>query len=262
MSNRSSLLFLAAALLATSFARDGRGADAADPDQARLDAAMLATNNAALVNFLQLRERGEPTQGTLDQLIANLGASAPDARQQACADLVSIGTPVLPRLRALAREDGRSAALARHCVTAIEGDGRHVDHRGCSPACQPPCFACDADAPRLSSPCRERSCPSRHRGVVAHRRPQRKRDRGPGSGDGPQRRAPVAAGHGRRPPGRGQPRAASRCHPKAPSRSGAFGPIARGLGSRQGRRSPSCRDLDSLLGDVGDGEHARPSKTF
>jgi HEAT repeat protein len=123
MSNRSSLLFLAAALLASSFARDGRGADASVADQARLDAAMLATNDAALVNFLQLRERGEPTQGTLDQLIAKLGAAAPDARQQACADLVSIGTPVLPRLRALAREDGRSAALARHCVTAIEGDG-------------------------------------------------------------------------------------------------------------------------------------------
>jgi len=123
MSNRSFLLFLAAALLASSFARDGRAADAADPDQARLDAAMLATNNAAVVTFLHLRERGEPTQGTLDQMIENLGASAPDARQQACADLVSIGTPVLPRLRALVREGGRSAALARHCVTAIEGDG-------------------------------------------------------------------------------------------------------------------------------------------
>ena len=85
---------------------------------------MLATNNAGPVNFLHRSgSSGEPTQGTLDQLIAKLGAAAPDARQQACADLVSIGTPVLPRLRALAREDGRSAALARHCVTAIEGDG-------------------------------------------------------------------------------------------------------------------------------------------
>jgi HEAT repeat protein len=123
MSNRCFLLFLAAALLVSRFASDGEGADPADADRARLDAAMLATNDSALVTFLQLRERGEPTQGTLEQLIANLGAAAPDARQQACADLVSIGTPVLPRLRALARDDGRSAALARHCVTAIEGDG-------------------------------------------------------------------------------------------------------------------------------------------
>ena len=51
MSNRSFLLSLAAALLASSFARDGRGADPADPDQARLDAALLPTNNAGLVNF-------------------------------------------------------------------------------------------------------------------------------------------------------------------------------------------------------------------
>jgi HEAT repeat protein len=123
MNNRTFLPFLAAALLTSGFARDGRAADTADPDQARLDAAMLATNNAALVAFLNLRERGEPAHGTLDQLLENLGASTPDARQQACADLVSIGTPVLPRLRALAREGGRSAALARHCVTAIEGDG-------------------------------------------------------------------------------------------------------------------------------------------
>ena len=43
MSNRSFLLSLAAALLASSFARDGRGADPADPDQARLDAALLPT---------------------------------------------------------------------------------------------------------------------------------------------------------------------------------------------------------------------------
>jgi hypothetical protein len=123
MSNRSFLLSLAAALLTSSFAGDGRAADPADPDQARLHAALLPTDNAGVVHFFHLRERGEPAQGTLDQLIENLRASAPDARQQACADLVAIGTPALPRLRALVREGGRPAALARHCVTAIEADG-------------------------------------------------------------------------------------------------------------------------------------------
>ncbi len=123
MSNRSFLLSLAAALVASSFAKDVQGADPADPDQAQLDAALLPTNDAGLVTFFHLRERGEPAQGTLDQLIENLGDSAPDARQQACADLVAIGTPALPRLRALVREGGRSAALAKHCVTAIESDG-------------------------------------------------------------------------------------------------------------------------------------------
>jgi HEAT repeat protein len=88
-----------------------------------LDAALLPTNDAGLVNFFQLRERGEPAQGTLDQLIEKLRASTADFRQQACADLVAIGTPALPRLRALVRDGGRSAALARRCVTAIETDG-------------------------------------------------------------------------------------------------------------------------------------------
>ena len=74
MSHRSFLLSLAAALLASSFAGDGRGADPADPDQARLDAALLPTDNAGLVHFFHLRERGEPAQGTLDQLIENFGA--------------------------------------------------------------------------------------------------------------------------------------------------------------------------------------------
>jgi HEAT repeat protein len=123
MSNRSFLLSLAAALLVSSFARDGRGADQADPDEARLNAALLPTNNAALANFFHLRARGEPAQGTLDQLIDNLRASAPDSRERACANLVAIGTPALPRLRALVREGGRPAALAQHCVKAIESDG-------------------------------------------------------------------------------------------------------------------------------------------
>ena len=123
MRNRSFLLPLAAALMTSSFARDGWGADPVDPDQARLSAALLPTNNAGLVNFFHLRERGEPAKGTLDQLIEKFGASASDSRQQACADLVAIGTPALPTLRALVREGGRPAALARHCVTAIETDG-------------------------------------------------------------------------------------------------------------------------------------------
>ena len=107
-------------------------------------------------NFFHLRERGEPAQGTFDQLIENLRAAAPEARQQACADLVAIGTPALPRLRALVREGGRPAALARHCVAAIEADGgvltgaaaRLLAHRRAADA--------SPRAPRLSAPCRER----------------------------------------------------------------------------------------------------------
>ena len=60
-------------------------------------ASRLPTDNAGLVHFLGLRARGEPAQGTLDQLIETLAGSTPEARFQACADLVAIGTPALPR---------------------------------------------------------------------------------------------------------------------------------------------------------------------
>jgi HEAT repeat protein len=123
MRNRSFLL-LAEALLASSFATVGRGAEAADPDQSRLEAALLPTDAAGLTNFLQVRARGEPARGTLGELLDKLRAAAPDARNQACTELIAIGVPALPRLRALMREGGQQpAALARSCVRTIEADG-------------------------------------------------------------------------------------------------------------------------------------------
>ena len=44
-----------------------------EQDQSQLVAARLPTDNAGLVHFLGLRARGEPAQGTLDQLIENFG---------------------------------------------------------------------------------------------------------------------------------------------------------------------------------------------
>ena len=58
----------------------------------------------------------------MDQLIETLAGSTPEARFQACADLVAIGTPALPRLRALVREGGKSADVARRCLASIESD--------------------------------------------------------------------------------------------------------------------------------------------
>jgi len=122
MRNRSFLL-LAAALLAVSFASVGRAAEAADPDQSRLESALLPTDAAGLANFFQLRARGEPARGTLGELLEKLRAPAPDARHQACTELIAIGVPALPRLRALMREGGQPAVLARSCVSTIETDG-------------------------------------------------------------------------------------------------------------------------------------------
>ncbi len=122
MSNRS-FLILAATLLAGSFANVGRGAEAVDPDQSRLEAALLPTDAAGLANFFQLRAKGEPARGTLGELLDMLRAPTPDARHRACAELIAIGVPVLPRLRALMREGGRPAVLAHSCVNTIEADG-------------------------------------------------------------------------------------------------------------------------------------------
>ena len=100
MSKRSFLLPVTVTLLTCSFAGAGRGAEPTDPDQARLYKAMLPTDNAGLASFFRLRARGEPARGTLDQLVEMLRTAAADARQHACAELVAIGTPALPRLRA------------------------------------------------------------------------------------------------------------------------------------------------------------------
>ena len=144
MSHRFFLVPLTGALLVCSFAMDCRGGEPekvqlqnarrranrpAEPrgnpdeqDQSHLVAARLPTDNAGLVQFLGLRARGEPAQGTLDQLIESLAGSTPEARFEACADLVAIGTPALPRLRALVREGGKSADVAQRCLASIESD--------------------------------------------------------------------------------------------------------------------------------------------
>ena len=100
-----------------------QGANPDGQDQSRLVAARLPTDNAGLVHFLNLRARGEPAQGTIDELIETLTGSTPEARFRACADLVAIGTPALPRLRALVREGGKPTDAARRCLQAIESDG-------------------------------------------------------------------------------------------------------------------------------------------
>jgi HEAT repeat protein len=85
---------------------------------------MLPTDNAGLVNYLRLRARGEPAKGTLRQLIDTLHSKTPAARQQACADLVAIGTPAVPLLRDVACEpDAPAPLLARRCLKAIKADG-------------------------------------------------------------------------------------------------------------------------------------------
>ena len=106
-------------------------------------------------HFFHLRARGEPAQGTLDQLIENLAGSAPEARQQACADLVAIGTPALPRLRALVREGGRSAGPGPALRDGHRIRWRNLDQCGRSLACPPPYRRCGQRAPRLSAPCRK-----------------------------------------------------------------------------------------------------------
>jgi HEAT repeat protein len=117
---------LAAGLLVLGIVAGAGPAAGVEPstmDEAPLRAALLPTDNAGLIQFLRLRAQGEPDQGTLAQLIEKLHAEAPAVRQQACADLVAIGTPALPLLRAAAREpDALAASLAQRCLKSIETD--------------------------------------------------------------------------------------------------------------------------------------------
>jgi HEAT repeat protein len=102
----------------------GKKADPIEADQTRLRTALLPTNTSGLVNFFRLRARREPSRGTLGQLIAALRSPTAAAGRQACAELVAIGTPALPLLRATAHDaDARAAELARNCLKAIERDG-------------------------------------------------------------------------------------------------------------------------------------------
>jgi HEAT repeat protein len=143
MSYRFFLVPLTVAFLAFSFAAAGRGGEQevvqlkngrrtrpVEPrgnpdgqDRSQLIAARLPIDNAGLVHFLDLRARGEPARGSVDELIEALAGPTPEARFQACADLVAIGTPALPRLRALVREGAKPADVARRCLASIESDG-------------------------------------------------------------------------------------------------------------------------------------------
>jgi hypothetical protein len=104
MSNRSFLVPLAAGLLLTGFSTGaslGAGTDAIEADLDRLHGALVPTDPAGLVNFLQVRTQREPSQEKLSRLIEALHAKTPAARQQSCAELVAIGKPALPLLRAV-----------------------------------------------------------------------------------------------------------------------------------------------------------------
>jgi HEAT repeats len=126
MRDRSFLLFLVLGLLAMSFSADafqGDGGESIQTDRERLHAALLPTDDAGLIHFFRLRARGEPIGKTLSQLIESLRSPGSDIRQQACAELVALGTPALPLLRAAAHDTDASAAdLAQRCLQILKND--------------------------------------------------------------------------------------------------------------------------------------------
>jgi HEAT repeat protein len=126
MRNRSFLLSLAAGLILTGFSVGGcraAEADSIDADLDRLRAALLPTDHNGVVSFLRLRMRREPPRETLSRLIETLHSATPAARRQACVELVAIGKPALPLLRAVVPSDADERALVRGCMKAIETDG-------------------------------------------------------------------------------------------------------------------------------------------
>jgi HEAT repeat protein len=125
MNGRSFLLPLTAALLLTGFPAGvslGAGTDSIDGDLERLRGALVPTDHSGLVNFLRLRTEREPSREALSRLIENLHSPTAATRQQACADLVAIGKPALPLLRAVVPSNADERALVRGCMKAIQTD--------------------------------------------------------------------------------------------------------------------------------------------
>jgi HEAT repeat protein len=126
MSIRSFLVPLAIGWLLTSLTATVSLAAESVSDEAdleRLRAAMLPTDQAGLVNFLRLRARREPAPEALNRLIQLLHLATSDGRRQTCAELVAIGKPSLPLLRAVVPGDAEERALIRGCMKAIQTDG-------------------------------------------------------------------------------------------------------------------------------------------
>lgn len=93
-------------------------------DEAKLKEAFLDTSGPGLVNYLQMRAKGEAGRSELQKLIEELGQENVQRKQKAAAQLVAIGAPAIPVLRMAAREidSPELSAQAKSLLAALEED--------------------------------------------------------------------------------------------------------------------------------------------
>ena len=120
------LLFLGAAVLAplappASWAAES---DKILTDELTVKSAGLPVDGAGLLEFFRLRTKGEVAPDRLAALIEQLGSRDGAAREKAAAELVAIGPPAVPALRATAKDPdaAEAAGLARRSLAALESD--------------------------------------------------------------------------------------------------------------------------------------------
>ncbi|HMC89326.1 MAG TPA: HEAT repeat domain-containing protein, partial [Gemmataceae bacterium] len=109
------------AILPAGSAR-GAGSDRLAPDEELLKSAGLPADGPGLLRFFQSRTELSLKRERVEGLIQQLSIGPQASREQAAAELVSMGVVVVPFLRqALKDPDDREAASrARHCLEAIE----------------------------------------------------------------------------------------------------------------------------------------------
>src|SRR5262245_26228316 len=96
----TALLLLGATLLTTR-AEDENTLLA---DEMKLRSAGLPTDTAGLLEFFRLRAKGEVSAEKLNTLLEQLDDKSAVVRQKAIAELLAIGPPAIPLLRAAARD--------------------------------------------------------------------------------------------------------------------------------------------------------------
>src|SRR5262245_15112413 len=112
------------ALAASPASADDEGESSTLSDELKLKSVGLATDGAGLMKFFELRAKGEAPAEKIKELMEKLDAKSEATRQRACAELVAIGPPAIPLLRAAAKEvdNPELASLARRCLKALEAD--------------------------------------------------------------------------------------------------------------------------------------------
>ncbi len=92
-------------------------------DEAALKAASLPATPMGLLDFFRRRAAPAPSADHLADLVRKLGDSDAGRRDQALAELIGLGQPAVPALRAAVNnaDDRETASRARTCLQAIEG---------------------------------------------------------------------------------------------------------------------------------------------